>query len=169
MTSFNVNVGGRSQVLVDEQQLQALQAEVARRGVELERLKAAMEILGSVNSPAHFVAASMALCNELASRFQAERVGIGFLQGRYVRLRALSHTEKITRNMQLVQDIESAMEEALDQDIEVVLPAPKDASYVYRATETLANRHGPSAVVSFPLRRERKHLKERNDERFGTA
>jgi len=169
MTSFNVNVGGRSQVLVDEQQLQALQAEVARRGIELERLKAAMEILGSVNTPANFVAASMGLCNELASRFNAERVGIGFLQGRYVRLRALSHTEKITRNMQLVQDIESAMEESLDQDIEIVLPAPKDAAFVYRASEALSNHHGPSSVVSLPLRRERKHLKERNDERFGNV
>src|SRR5204862_562825 len=108
---------------------------------ELDRPKSAMEILGAVNAPAQFVAASMALSNELASRFQAERVGIGFLTGRYVRLRALSHTEKITRNMQLVQDIESAMEEALDQDIEIVLPPPKDASFVYRATENLG-RHG---------------------------
>jgi hypothetical protein len=169
MTAFNVNVGGRAQVLVDEQQLQSLQGELGRRGIELERLKAAMETLSAVNAPAHFIAASMALCNELASRWKAERVGIGFLQGRYVRLRALSHTEKITRNMQLVQDIEAAMEECLDQDVEIVLPPPKDASFVYRSTETLANRHGPNAVICFPLRRERKHLKERNDERFGNV
>jgi hypothetical protein len=169
MTSFNVNVGGRSQVLVDEQQLQSMQAEVARRGVELERLKAAMETLGSVNAPAHFLAASMALCNELAARWKSERVGIGFLQGRYVRLKALSHTERITRNMQLVQDIEAAMEESLDQDVEIIVPPPKDASFVYRATDNLSNRHGPSAVVNLPLRRERKHLKERNDERYGNV
>lgn len=169
MTSFNVNVGGRSQVLVDEQQLQAIQAEAARRGAELERLKAAMETLGAVNAPPHFLAAAMALCNELAARWKSERVGIGFLKGRYVRLLALSHTEKITRNMQLVQDIEAAMEESLDQDVEIVLPPPKDASFVYRSTETLANRHGPSSVVSLPLRRERLHLKERNDERFGNV
>ena len=133
MTTFNM-MTGRTQVLVDEQQLQQMQAELGRRGVELERLRAAMETLGSVNTPAHFMAAAMGLCNELASRWNAERVGIGFLRGRYVRLRALSHTEKITRNMQLVQDIEAAMEECLDQDVEVLLPAPKDASFVYRMT-----------------------------------
>jgi len=169
MTSFNVMAGGRAQVLVDEQQLQQLQAELSRRGNELERLKAAMETLGAVNTPAHFVAAAMALCNELASRWKAERVGIGFLKGRYVRLRALSHTEKITRSMQLVLDIESAMEECLDQDVEVLFPPPKDASFVYRAAESLAGQHGPNAVISLPLRRERKHLKERADERFGNV
>ena len=57
------------------------------------------------------------------------------------------------RNMQLVQDIEAAMEECLDQDVEVLLPAPKDASFVYRMTERLAERHGPSVVCSVPLRR----------------
>ena len=128
MSSFNVMSGGRSQVLVDEQQLQQLQAEFARRGHELERLKSALETLSAANGPAHFIAAAMSLCNELASRWKAERVGIGLLKGRYVRLRALSHTEKITRNMQLVQDIESAMEECLDQDVEILFPPPTDAS-----------------------------------------
>lgn len=153
MTSFNVVSSGRAQVLVDEQQLQQIQAELARRGGELERLKGAMETLSAVNTPAHFVAAAMALCNELASRMKAERVGLGFLKGRYVRLKALSHTEKITKNMQLVQDIEGAMEECLDQDVEIIFPPPKEASFVYRSTETLSARHGPNAVISLPLRR----------------
>ena len=169
MSTFNVMTGGRAQVLVDEQQFQQLQAEAGRRGIELERLKASMETLSAFNGPARFLAASMALCNEIAARWSCERVGIGILKGRYVRLLALSHTEKITRNMQLVQDIEAAMEESLDQDVEVLVPPPKEATFVYRAAETLANRHGPSAVVSFPLRRERTHLKERRDERFGNV
>ncbi len=156
MTTFNVMAGGRPQVLVDQQQLTQIQQELERRGAELERLKAAFETLASINAPAKFMAASMALCNELASRWKAERVGIGFLKGRYVRLKALSHTEKITRHMQLVQDIEGAMEECLDQDLEILFPPPKDASFVYRSTEKLSAKHGPEAVCSFPLRREGK-------------
>src|ERR1700722_4729229 len=112
MTTLNVSTG-RQQVLVDGQELARLQTEFARRALELERLKASFETLSAVNAPARFMAAAMALCNELASRYKAERVGIGFLKGRYVRLQALSHTEKITRHMQLVQDIESSMEECL--------------------------------------------------------
>ncbi len=153
MTSFNVVAGGRSQVLLDEQQLAQMQGELARCAGELERLKSAMETLTAINAPARFMAASMALCNELASRWKAERVGVGFLRGRYVRLQALSHTEKITRHMQLVQDIEGAMEECLDQDLEVLYPPTKDASYVYRAAEKLSSKHGPNALCSLPLRR----------------
>ena len=45
------------------------------------------------------------------------------------------------------------MEECLDQDVEVLQPAPQDATFVNRATSELATRHGPSAIVSLPLRR----------------
>ena len=67
MSTFNLMTGGRAQVLVDEQQFQQLKAEAGRRGVELERLKAAMETLSAFNGPARFLAASMALCNERTS------------------------------------------------------------------------------------------------------
>ncbi len=168
MSSFNVISSGRPQVLVDEAQLQQLQGESARRLKELERLKSAMETMSAVNGPAHFMAAAMALCNELASRWNAERVGLGFLKGRYVRLKALSHTEKITRHMQLVQDIEAAMEECLDQDVEIVVPPPVDAAFVYRATDTLATRQGPNAVISLPLRSAaHRKAEEPHEERLG--
>ncbi len=163
MTTLNVS-SGRNQVLVDEQQLQRLQSEFSRRALELERLKSAFETLSAVNAPARFMAAAMALCNELAARFKAERVGVGFLKGRYVRLQALSHTEKITRHMQLVQDIEASMEECLDQDVEVVVPPPKDASFVYRASQQLSLRHGPSAVANLPLRRKQALAKKADRE-----
>jgi hypothetical protein len=153
MTMFTTMSSGRAQVLVDEQQLTQMRNELNRRGVELDRLKNAMEILAAINSPARFMAAAMALCNELASRWKAERVGIGFLKGRYVRLQALSHTEKITRHMALVQAIESAMEECLDQDVEILYPPHKEAGFVYRSTEQLALKHGPNTVCSLPLRR----------------
>ena len=158
MTTLNVTAA-RPQVLVDEQQFWhrcAMQVR-RRRALELERLKAAFETLAAVNvREAKFVARrTMALCNRAGVAVpKAERVGGGFLKGRYVRLQALSHTEKITRHMQLVQDIEAAMEECLDQDVEVIVPPPKDASFVYRASENWRTRHGPApAVCSLPLRR----------------
>jgi hypothetical protein len=153
MTYNVMTSAGRSQVLIDETSLANLQQELARRGIDLERLKGAMETLAAVNEPDRFMAAAMAVCNQLASRTNAERVSLGFLKGRYVRVRALSHTEKITRQMQLVQDIEGAMEECLDQDVEILLPALPDAPYVARSTEKLAVKHGPSAILSVPLRR----------------
>ncbi len=116
------------------------------------RLHQALETLSAVNREHRFTSAAMAFCNEVASRWQCDRVSIGFLKGRYVHLRAMSHTENFSRKMQVVQDIESAMEECLDQDVEILSPAPNDSTYVHRATDQLAKRHGPLAVLSLPLR-----------------
>lgn len=123
---------------------------------DLTRLKQALEVLAAVNSHRRFKAAAMALCNETASRWSAERVGFGLVSGRYVKLHALSHTEKFTRKVKLVQDVESAMEECVDQDTEIVHPAPESADFVNRSAEELSTRHGPTCVCVLPLRSEGK-------------
>jgi biotin carboxyl carrier protein len=119
---------------------------------DLRRLRESMETVAAVNEQERFAGLAMALCNELATRWQADRVGIGFLKGRYVHLKAMSHTEKFSRRMKTVQDIESAMEECIDQDLEVVFPASTEATYVSRAAGELSRRHGPTSVLSVPLR-----------------
>jgi multidrug resistance efflux pump len=55
--------------------------------------------------------------------------------------------------MRLTQDIEAAMEECLDQDLEIICPADSEASTVSRAAKQLSLQHGPSAVLCVPLRR----------------
>jgi len=128
----------------------ALEQQAQRGG--LERLKQAMEVLVAINSQPKFVGAAMAFCNEVASQWQCERASLGFLEGKYVRLEAMSHTEDFSRKMKVVQDIESTMEECLDQDIEILSPASQEATYVSRAAAELARRHGPLSVLSLPLR-----------------
>jgi len=165
-------VRGVSAFVVDGRDRQALQASQERielttsllslyemrltlqqRQLDLRRLRMALETLAAVNEHERFAGASMTACNEAASRWQADRVGIGFLKGRYVYLKAMSHTEKFNRKMKLVQDIEAAMEECLDQDVEVLHPVVAQATYVSRAARELSQRHGPTAVLSLPLRR----------------
>ncbi|KPJ56090.1 MAG: hypothetical protein AMS16_03020 [Planctomycetes bacterium DG_58] len=133
--------------------LYGARVEAGRRSSDLERLRIAMQTLAAVNEHARFKGAAMALCNEIASRWRCDRVGLGILKGRYVQLKALSHTEKFSRKMALVQDIEAAMEECLDQDVEVLHPSAAGATYVSRAAQELSTRHGPTALVSLPLRR----------------
>ena len=125
-----------------------------RRQVDMRRLRMAMETLTTVNEHDRFTGAAMALCNEVAARWNCERVGLGFLKGRYVHLRAMSHTEKFSRKMQLVQDTESVMEECIDQDVEVLHPPEAEATYVSRAAGELSKRHGPMNVLSLPLRKD---------------
>ncbi len=126
------------------------------REVDLERLQRGMGVVASINAQSKFNGAAMAMCNEIVSRWNADRVGFGILKGRYVHLKAMNHTEKFSRKMKLVQELEGTMEECLDQDIEVFYPSPGDATYVSRAAAELSKHHGPSAIVSIPLRSERE-------------
>jgi len=123
-----------------------------RRQSDLRRLRASMETLAAVNAQDRYKGLAMALCNDMATRWQCERVSVGFLKGRYVHLAATSHTEKFSRKMKLVQDIEAAMEECLDQDVEILSPQPPQATYVARAAGQVARHHGAGQILSLPLR-----------------
>jgi len=119
----------------------------------ISRFQQAMEILSSVNRHEKFMSAAMAFCNEIASQWQCERVSLGFLKGRYVQLRAMSHTEDFSRKMKVVQKIASAMEECLDQDVEILSPAAEEAAYISRAADELSKLQGRQTILSLPLRR----------------
>jgi biotin carboxyl carrier protein len=118
----------------------------------LRRLQQSMEILSALNQQDEFTSAAMALCNEVASQWQCQRVSLGFLKGRYVQTQAISHTEDFSRKMKAIQDIESAMEECMDQDAEVVSPALDESNCISRAADQLAKKYGLQTVLSLPLR-----------------
>lgn len=146
----------RLELIVALMSLHELRLGMLRRQNDLARLRVAMDVLSSTNAHSRFQAAVMSLCNEMATRWQSDRVSFGVLEGRYVKLKGMSGTEKFNRKMKLVQDIEAAMEECLDQDLEILAPADDKATYVSRAGAELARKHGPSNVICFPLRREGK-------------
>ena len=143
----------RLELTVSLLSLYEMRLTLQQRQGDLMRLRTAMETTAAVNDQDRFTGAAMAFCNEAAARWDCERASLGFLKGRYVHLKGMSHTEKFSRKMKLVQDIESAMEEALDQDVEVLHPSSEQATFVNRAAGELSKRHGPSAVLSVPLRR----------------
>ncbi len=120
----------------------------------LDRLHCVLEVLDVVNQPQRFLGAAMALSNEMAARLACHRVSLGFLKGSGVQVRAMSHTDTFSREMQAVQAIEAAMEECLDQDLEIVYPAGEAAVYASRAAARLSGLDGPTSIVSLPLREE---------------
>lgn len=148
----------RLELTVSLLSLYEMRLTLQRRHQDLQRMREALEVLASINNNRRFKAATMALCNEIAAAWKAERVSLGFLKGRYVKAVGMSHTEKFTRKMKLVLDIESAMEECFDQDVEVVHPPSAEATYVSRAAGSLSHKHGPTTVCSVPLRQEQKTI-----------
>ena len=143
----------RLEITVSLLSLYEMRLTLQQRQLDFQRLRLAMEVLSAINEHTRFTGAAMAVCNEAAARWRADRVSLGFLKGRYVQVKSTSHTEKFSRKMKLIQDIESAMEECFDQDVEILHPAPQDATHVSRAAGDLSRHHGPSTVLSLPLRR----------------
>jgi multidrug resistance efflux pump len=95
---------------------------------------------------------SMALCNGIATRFKCDRVSLGWLKGGFIRLKAVSHTEKFDRQMAAAQSLESAMEETFDQDDEIVFPAPEAATVISKDHQRFAEDLKVPYLCSLPLR-----------------
>ena len=130
----------------------ALQEDAARSEVAVGHFAAVLDLASLLNAQRRFLASAMTLCNELASRHQCDRVSLGWLKGEYVRLRAMSHSERFEKRMESVQQLEAAMEESLDQDEPVVWPPPAGQHLVSRDLQTFSEAQGVKHLCSVPLR-----------------
>jgi len=116
------------------------------------RLVTVLELIATSLQHERFQAAATAVATELASTFGCERVSIGFMKGRHVQLRALSHSAAFAKKANLIRAIEGAMDEAADQLATVIFPARKDGPFqVTRAHAELLQQHGTGAVCTIPL------------------
>ncbi len=129
-----------------------LQITLNHRQADLVRVCGAMNVLSAFNRSDQFAGAATVLCNEMATRWQCNRVSLGFLKNRYIHVQAMSHTNEFSRKMKMLQDLEAVMEECLDQDMEIVYPTENTLVYVSRAAKQFSKNHGPCALVSLPVR-----------------
>lgn len=126
---------------------------VARQAkADVEKLASVLDLTVSVGGEKRFLATALAFCNAMATRFKCDRVSLGWHERGYVRLRAVSRTEKFDRQMAAAQALETAMDEALDQDEEVLWPPPASESVIARDHEKFAKGQNVAHVCSLPLR-----------------
>lgn len=112
----------------------------------------ALDLMLLLNNEQRFMAAAMLICNEIAARFTSDRVSLGWRVGPYVRLQAVSHSDKFEKKMEVVQELEAAMEECADQDMEIAWPAAPEATYICRDHEHFAAAQASGSLLSLPLR-----------------
>lgn len=123
-----------------------------RRVTPTERLATVVELLATSLHHDRFQASATAAATELAGVLGCERVSIGFLRGRHVRARALSHSASFGKKANLIRAIEAAMEEAIDQQAVIVFPVPDRApEQVTRAHAALARDHNTGPTCTVPL------------------
>lgn len=116
------------------------------------RLMTVLELVATVIEQEKFHAAAMAAATDLAQRLSCERVSFGFLAGHHMRVRALSHSARFSHKANLMRDIGTAMDEAMDQSaIMVFPPSADDQPKITKAHALLARRHGSSTVCTVPI------------------
>jgi multidrug resistance efflux pump len=111
-----------------------------------------LDMLLLLNAEDRFLAAAMTLVNETAARYQCARVSLGWCHNGYVRLQSISHMERFEKKMDIVTSLEAAMEEALDQDEEILWPCFDANGAVARDHETYAKKQQAEHLISLPLR-----------------
>lgn len=129
-----------------------LRAETAAAEQANERLRGVLDTVASALEHERFQPAAMAFVTRLATMLSCERVCLGFLDGRRLRIRALSHSADFGERANLMRAIEGAMEEAVDQCALVVYPPPAGAPpLVTREHEALTRQYGAGVVCTVPL------------------
>lgn len=130
-----------------------------------DELAAAIEFGGRVRAQENFNAAALEACNQLALRYRAERVALGWWREPYVQIVAVNQHNRVEPRMTVVSEIEAAMEEAIEQDTIILWPevtlsgdTVKDRSNtdVCLQHRTLAKTHGWKGLCTVPLRSDGK-------------
>lgn len=119
---------------------------------DVQKFAAVLDLLAPVNAATDFFPAALGLCNGVATSFRSARVSLGWLEHGYIRLRAISRTEKFDRRMAAAQALELVMEECFDQDLEIVWPHSGEFAAVTREHEKFCVEQKSGNVCSIPLR-----------------
>ena len=142
----------RLQLMANTPMIYQLSRVAEKAKQDLENFAAAVDLMVLLNGEKRYLAMAMIFCNELASRYHCDRVSLGWLKSGYIRLQILSHVERFERKMDAVKKLELAMEEALDQDQEIVWPPPAEDPSICRDHDSFCREHGVQFMCSLPLR-----------------
>ncbi len=129
-----------------------LRKEVKRDARVKQRITTALDLAAITLQEDRFQAAATSFATVLATRLECDRVSIGFLKGKRVKVHALSHSAQFKKQMNLIRSIGAAMDESIEQQIVLVYPGTSEESNrVLRAHAELAGQHGDGAVCTVPF------------------
>ena len=119
---------------------------------ESQQLVTVLELIATSLEHEKFQAAATSVATELATLLDCERVSLGFLKGKYIHVKALSHSADFAKKSKLVQSIGLAMDEAMDQQVSLICPPITDATVqILRCHEKLLQEQGNGSVCTIPL------------------
>lgn len=116
------------------------------------RLKLILQIVSTFLERPGLEDASAAFVTDLAAQLGCDRVTIGVMRDREIRVEAVSHTVQFDRHSNLLSATVAAMMEALDQREAIVYPPEREGRLVVTfAHAELAQLSSAGGIATFPL------------------
>lgn len=130
--------------------LRAEQLQIA--GSRYEYAIHALNTVVGVVEKKDFPTAARAAVTDLATRFECDRVSLGFRKSGESQVSAISHSAHFGQRMNLVRMLAAAMDEAIDQRGVVIYPADRvEEPMATHRHEKLASAHGAAHILTVPL------------------
>ena len=114
-------------------------------------LPQALDLIAEVMQERRFGAAALALVNGLVAQLACTQAALGWSRGGYVRAVAISHMDRFEAKTENVQQIEAALEEAIDQEQDIHYPQDQTSPKVVLAHAQLQRTLGCTQLWSLPL------------------
>ena len=108
----------------------------------------AMDVLAAVQEHDTLTESALALCNALTTGLKADQVALGLVRKDAIKLSALSHGAWFRKKSDIVEAIEAAMDEAMDQGMTLSLPKVREGDPVTLQQARLLALGGKGSVVS---------------------
>ncbi len=99
----------------------------------------------------HFRAAATAIATDLATRFQCERVSLGFKNVKHIQVEALSNNAVFDKRSNLIRAIGRAMDEVMAQADNIVFDQSGQNNILTSAHAELAETYGDTNICTVPL------------------
>jgi multidrug resistance efflux pump len=117
-----------------------------------KRMNTVLELIASGLENEQFKKAANAVVTDMAVQLDCERVSLGFVKGKFVKISSLSHSAKFNKKSNLIRDIGLVMDEAIDQKSMIVFPPlDKQTPLIHRLHANLNQEHGNGGVCTVPL------------------
>ncbi len=117
-----------------------------------QRQMTVLELSAAALEAESFKSASSVTVTELATRFDCDRVSVGFVEKKRARVKSVSHSAQFGKQMNLIRAIEEAMDESIDQKTTLVIsPDKKEEDHIFRAHSELSHSHGSGAILTIPF------------------
>ncbi len=120
--------------------------------IKLEQFTGILDLMVSLNEKEHYQSTALTFCNELAKRYQCDRVSLGWVKNKCIKLQAVSNNDNFDKKIDIVKKLELAMEESFEQNTEIVLPVTFNNKNITVDTEEFAHSQNTQYLYSIPLR-----------------